>query len=46
MNIDLTPIIQAIISLIAAIITVRLIPWIRAKTTAAQQDNIRMVVRV
>lgn len=37
MNIDLTPIIQAIIALIAALVTSKLIPWIKAKTTNEQQ---------
>lgn len=37
MNIDLTPIIQAIIALLAAIVTYKLIPWIKAKTTNEQQ---------
>lgn len=37
MNIDLTPILQAIIALIAAIITAKVIPWIKAKTTNEQQ---------
>ena len=46
MNINLTPIIQAIIALLAALVTYRLIPWIKARTTAAQQDNIRAAVKV
>ena len=37
MNIDLTPIIQAIIALIAALITYKLLPWIKARTSAEQQ---------
>lgn len=36
MNIDLTPIIQAIIALLAALVTYKLIPWIKAKTTETQ----------
>ena len=37
MNIDLTPIFQAIITLLAAVITYKLIPWIKSKTTKNQQ---------
>lgn len=37
MNIDLTPIIQAIIALIAALVTTKLIPWIKARTSNEQQ---------
>lgn len=36
-NIDLTPIIQAIFALLAALVTYKLIPWIKAKTTAEQR---------
>ena len=39
--IDLTPIIQAIIALLAAIVTYKLIPWIKAKTTNEQQAMIK-----
>ena len=46
MNINLTPILQAIIGLLAALITYRLIPWIKARTTAAQQETMRAAVRV
>lgn len=42
--IDLTPIIQAIIALIAAIITAKVIPWINAKTTAEQKSLLRATV--
>ena len=44
MNIDLTPIIQAVIALIAAIVTAKVIPWIKAKTTNEQQAIIRAAV--
>ncbi len=37
MNIDLTDIIQAVIALLAALVTYKLIPWIRNRTTAEQQ---------
>lgn len=45
MNIDLTPIIQAIIALIAAIITAKVIPWIKAKTTNEQQQYITATIK-
>ena len=45
MNIDLTPILQAIIALIAALITSKLIPWIKAKTTNEQQAMLRATVK-
>lgn len=37
--IDLTPIFQALIGLLAAVVTVKVIPWIKAKTTAEQQQK-------
>ena len=37
MNIDLTDIIQAIIALLAALVTYKLVPWIKNRTTAEQQ---------
>ena len=46
MNINLTPIIQAFIALLAALITYRLIPWIRQRTTEAQQGAMRAAVKV
>lgn len=42
--IDLTPIINAIIALLASIITIKVIPWIKAKTTIEQQNMIRAAV--
>ena len=45
MNIDLTPIIQAIIALLAALVTYRVIPWIKAKTTNEQQAMLRATVK-
>lgn len=39
MNIDLTPLFQAIIILIATIITVKVIPWIKAKNAQADQET-------
>jgi len=37
---DITPIINAAIGLIATIITIVLIPWIKAKVTEAQWNNV------
>lgn len=44
--IDLTPVFQAIIALVAALITYKLIPWIKAKTTAQQQDNLYVAAKM
>lgn len=45
MNINLTHILLAIIELIAVVITYRLIPWIKAKTTNEQQAYIRALIK-
>lgn len=44
-NINLTPIFQAIIGLLAALITYRLIPWIKSKTTNEQKAALRALVK-
>lgn len=44
--VDLTPIFQAFIGLLAALITHKLIPWIQARTTAQQQEMLRAAVSV
>lgn len=44
--IDLTPILQAVIGLLAALITAKVIPWIKSKTTAQQQATLALVVDV
>lgn len=44
--IDLTPLLQAVISLAAALITIYLIPWIHSRTTSAQQEQIRAAVHI
>lgn len=44
--IDLTPIFQAILALLAALITYKLIPWIKAKTTQEQQNLLLSVTSV
>jgi hypothetical protein len=46
MNIDLTPILQAIIALLAAIITAKVIPWIQARTTTHQQILLQATVDI
>lgn len=43
--IDLTPIIQAVIALLASLITYKLIPWIKARTTNEQQSMLRATVK-
>lgn len=43
--IDLTPIIEAILLLLASLITYKVIPWIKARTTAEQQTMLRATVR-
>lgn len=45
MNIDLTPIVQALIALMAALVTCKLIPWIKARTTNEQQVFLAATVR-
>ena len=45
-TIDLTPVFQAVIALIAALITTKLIPWIRQKTTQQQLENLRAAARI
>lgn len=45
-NINLTPIFQALIALMAALITYKLIPWIKSKTTEQQQSNLQTLIRV
>lgn len=44
--IDLTPIFQAILALLAALITYKLIPWIKARTTNQQQMNLSAAARI
>lgn len=46
MTIDLNVIIEAVIMLIATIISAVVIPWIRSKTSAAQFEQIEMWVTV
>ena len=43
--IDLTPIINAVILLLASIVTAKVIPWIKAKTTNEQQTMLRATIK-
>ena len=43
--IDLTPIFEAILALLAALVTYKLIPWIKARTTAEQQSLLTATVK-
>ena len=43
--IDLTDIIQAVIALIVALITYKVIPWLKARTTESQQAILMATVR-
>lgn len=43
--IDLTAIFRAILALLAAIITYKVIPWIKARTTSEQRSLLRATVR-
>ncbi|MBQ8617669.1 MAG: holin [Clostridia bacterium] len=45
-TIDLTPLAEVMISLLAVVITTYLIPWIKARTTATQQEHIRSCVQI
>lgn len=45
-GIDLTPLFQAVIALLASLVTLMLIPWIKARTTEKQQDLLRAAVSV
>ena len=46
MNIDITKILIAVLDLLAVLVTYKLIPWIKANTTAKQQENIEAMIRV
>ena len=41
-----TPVVNGIISLIAAVVTACVVPWIKSKTTAAQREEINAWVRI
>ena len=46
MNLDFTPIFNAILTLIGAIITCVVVPYFKAKTTVAQQEKVLSYVKV
>ncbi len=43
---DITPVVNAVIALIAAVVTAFVIPWVKSKTTAAQREEIEAWVRI
>lgn len=45
-RIDLTPLFQAVLAVLAAIVTYKVVPWIQARTTAQQQALLTAAVRV
>ena len=45
-GVDLTPLFQAVIAFLAALVSYKLIPWIQARTTAQQQELLRAAVSV
>ena len=46
MTIDLTPVLQAIIALLATLVTYKLIPWIKSKTTETTYENLMAAAKV
>ena len=46
MKIDLTALLQAVIMLLSALITYRLIPWLKSKTSEQQFANLEAAARV
>lgn len=45
MNINLTPIIQAIITLLAALITYRLVPWLKSRVDEDRQAKFNALIK-
>lgn len=45
-NIDLTPIIEALVMLAAGLITYKLLPWIKARATTEQLVVVESVTRI
>lgn len=43
---DITPIVQVLITLIGAIITFIIVPWIKSKTSAQEQEQIRKWIEI
>lgn len=46
MKIDLTPFLQALIALLASLVTYKLVPWIKSKVTQQQFENLNAAARV
>lgn len=46
MQYDITPIVEAIIALVGAIVSAILIPYIKSKTSKEQQDEIEQWVKI
>ena len=44
-TIDLTPVIEALLGLLAMLLTYRLLPWLKGKLTAQQQEMLWMTTR-
>jgi hypothetical protein len=44
--VDLTPLLQAVIALIASLITLKVIPWIKARTSLQQQVLLRSTTEI
>lgn len=44
--IDLTPLLQAVIALVASLITIYLIPWLKSRTSFEQQAQISAAVHI
>ena len=45
-TIDLTPLLQALLGLLAAIITGFVVPWVKARTTATQQIVLKSTIEI
>ena len=45
-TIDITPIVQAVVALLAAVISAFLVPWIKRKASAAQLEQMEAWTRI
>lgn len=43
---DITPVVNAVIALVAAVVTAFVIPWIKSKTTAEQREEVNEWVKI
>ena len=43
--IDMTPLFEAVIALLAGLITMKLLPWLQAKMTVQQQEMMKAMTR-